>query len=199
MLRKSFEIPAFIDKHEITALLNFYKKLPKTVNTGQKKKQAYTTGFPIESLPFEDLMPRLEKVFGKFNVTVSMFLEEFDPWNVHSDYFKDDANPYYAVLIPLEVQDKITHTLVFNELGDDKDWKRKLQVKENFKYSSYELQLLSHIKTSLLSKLSIDTLYKWHPGKLIAWNRNLLHSSDNFLVGGLEKKTALVLFLNKDD
>ena len=45
MLRKSFEIPAFMDEHEITALLNFYKTLPKTPNSGVEKKHI-PPGFP---------------------------------------------------------------------------------------------------------------------------------------------------------
>ena len=145
MIDKSFSIDNFITSEETDKLLDFYKKLPKTVNSGDTK-QAYTTGFPIEISPVKDLIPRLKEVFGEFNVTVSMFLEAFDPWNVHTDFFKEDNKPYYAVLIPLEFQSMLTHTVVFNELGTDREWKKKLDANSNYNYTSAELQLLSHIE-----------------------------------------------------
>jgi len=40
---------------------------------------------------------------------------------------------------------------------------------------------------------------EWQKGDLIAWDRNLLHCSDNFSAGGMKQKTALVLFLNRDE
>ena len=198
MLEKSFAIQNFISKEEIKILLDFYSTLPKTLNTG-REKNAYTTGFPIDTMPLQELRPRLEAIFGKFNVTVSMFLEEFVPWTVHSDFFKNDANPYYAVLIPLKFDNKETHTVVFNELGNDKDWNTKLLIDKNYPYTSRELELLSHVKSSILSKLSLHGFYKWIPGEMIAWDRDLLHTSDNFLLGGMEQKTALVMFLNRDE
>jgi len=199
MIDKSFSIDTFITAEEITKLLEFYRRLPKTINSGDKK-QAYTTGFPVQISPVKNLMPRLKEMFGEFNVTVAMFLEAFDPWNVHTDYFKNDRIPYYAVLIPLEFQNMLTHTVVFNELGTDKEWKKKLQKDSNYKYTSQELKLLSHIEPQdILSKLSIYKSMPWKEGGLIAWSRDLLHSSDNFLKKGIEQKTALVLFLNQDD
>jgi hypothetical protein len=198
MLEKSFSVKNFINKEEIKILLDFYSTLPKTFNSG-KEKNAYTTGFPIDTMPLQEFRTRLEDVFGKFNVTVSMFLEEFVPWTVHSDFFKNDTNPYFALLIPLKFDDKETHTVVFNELGNHKDWRSNLRIDKNYPYTRRELELLSHVDSSILSKLSLHRFYKWRPGELIAWDRNLLHTSDNFLLGGMEHKTALVMFLNRDE
>ena len=140
----------------------------------------------------------MEKIFGKFGVTVSMFLEEFTPWNIHSDFHKNDAKPYFAVLVPLDFDDKITHTIVFNELGTEKDWKTNLSVHKVQNYTKYQRQLLSHIDEELLSKVSISSVHRWKVGKMIAWHRKLLHTSDNFHMAGLKKKIALVLFLNNN-
>ena len=196
MLDNSFEIESFLDDHEIEMLLKFYSTLPKKLNAGGEKK-AYTTGFPIKTIPVKNFISRLKNVFGDFNVTVSMFLEEFIPWSVHSDYPKQDKNPYYALLIPLDYNN--THTIIFNELGIDENWKDKLSNESKYKYTDQQLKLLSHIDSDLLKKLSIDKVCKWQKGKMIAWHRNYLHTSDNFPMGGLEQKTALVLFLNRDD
>ena len=198
MLEKSFSIKEFINKEQIETLLDFYDTLPKKLNKATEKK-AYTTGFPIDTIPLSGFRAMLEDVFGKFDVTVSMFLEEFVPWTVHSDFFKDDRNPYYALLVTLNFDIKETHTVVFNELGHTRDWKSSLNVEKKYRYNKRELGLLSHIDPSMLSKLSIHRFYKWSPGDLIAWDRKLLHASDNFLLGGMEQKTALVLFLNRDE
>ena len=198
MLENSFEVNSFLEDQEIEILLKFYGSLPKTLNKGDLKK-AYTTGFPIETIPIKKFKTRLREVFGDFNVTISMFLEEFIPWSVHSDYPKGDKTPYYAVLIPLSYDDKDTHTVIFNELGVDNDWKDQLIVQAKHEYSDQQSKLLSHIDNDLLDKLSVDKFYKWQKGNIIAWHRNLLHTSDNFALEGLKKKTALVLFLNRDD
>ena len=195
-MEDSFEIASFIDQGDMDILMKFYATLPKTYNKGDDIK-AYTTGFPIETIPIKNFLPKLREVFGDFNVTVSMFLEEFVPWNVHSDYHKEDSNPYYAILIPLDYEDKNTHTIIFNEIAIDVDWKKKLQEEKNYQYTENENKLLSHIDKKLLSKLSIDKVCKWKKGKLIAWHRKLAHTSDNFLQDGIKRKIALVLFLNE--
>ncbi|MAJ24089.1 MAG: hypothetical protein CMP36_01110 [Rickettsiales bacterium] len=197
MLENSFEIDSFLDDDEIIALLRFYKTLPKTANSGDF--HAYTTGFPWNDLPMETIKNKIQSTFTHSNITVAMFLEEYIPWTVHTDYFKDDEVPHYAVLFPLEYEDKDTHTIIFDQQATVKDWKTKIQQTTGFQYTEQQRKLLNHINGDLLEKLSIDKVCKWKKGKMIAWHRNLLHTSDNFKNAGIEKKTALVLFLNKDD
>ena len=197
-MKNSFEIDAFLDKQEVQALSKFYQTLPKTINSGSENK-AYTTGFPWASMPIKSIKNKLENVFSTVNVTVAMFLEEYIPWGVHTDYFKDDKSPFYAVLIPLEFEDKDTHTIIFNEQATAKNWKLKLTTDIGYEYTEQQLSLLNHIDQELLKKISIDSVYKWEKGKMIAWHRNYLHTSDNFKDTGMKKKIALVIFLNKDD
>ena len=197
-MKNSFEIDAFLDKQEVQALSKFYQTLPKTINSGSENK-AYTTGFPWASMPIKSIKNKLENVFSTVNVTVAMFLEEYIPWGVHTDYFKDDKSPFYAVLIPLEFEDKDTHTIIFNEQATSKDWKFNLLTDIGYEYTEHELTLLNHIDQELLKKISIDSVYKWEKGKMIAWHRNYLHTSDNFKNTGMKKKLALVIFLNNDD
>ncbi len=199
MLGNSFEMDSFLDDREVQILLKFSEVLPKTFNDSPDKK-AYTTGFPVEKIPVKNFHSRLEAVFGKCNVTVAMILEEFTPWIVHTDYLlPGDKNPYYAVLIPLEHDNKDTHTIVFNELGTEENWREQLIEDKNYNYTADELRLLSHHDENILKKLSLGKVHKWEKGKMIAWHRSLLHTSDNFKVADLKQKTALVLFLNKDD
>ena len=199
MLSNSFEIGSFLNEREVVELTKYYQKLPKTYNSGSEKK-AYTTGFPWQDLPMKKLKNRLEDLFGDFKVGTSMFLEEFSPWGVHTDFYQgEDKVPYYAVLIPLDHEDKSTHTIIFQQEATNRDWKENLKENTGHVYSDNELELLSHIDKDLLEKLSIDKILKWEKGKLIAWHRNFLHTSDNFTRTGMNKKTAMVLFLNRDD
>ena len=197
-MKNSFEIDSFLDEHELSALLGYYKTLPQTINSGDDKK-AFTTGFPWDDLPFETIKTKLKKVFPDSNVTVSMFLEEFIPWKVHTDYFKEDKVPHYAVLVPLDFEDKSTHTVVFNEVGIDKDWRGQLTQKSLYQYTEDQTKILNHIEQDMLDRLSVGQIHKWEKGKMIAWHRNFLHSSDNFENAGIKRKIALVLFLNQDD
>ena len=197
-MEKSFEVASFLKGNEVDTLLQFYDLLPKTLNEGIDKK-AYTTGFDLDQIPVKNFNSRLKSIFGDFKVTVSMFLEEFEPWAVHTDYFKEDSNPYYAVLIPLDHQDKDTHTVIFNELGDKKDWRDTLTSTSGYNYTTEQSALLGHIDTSMLEKLTLYKTHKWRKGNLIAWHRNLLHASDDFSDVGLKRKIALVIFLNRDD
>tara|TARA_R110000851_G_scaffold289391_1_gene443519 strand:+ start:406 stop:999 length:594 start_codon:yes stop_codon:yes gene_type:complete len=197
-MEKSFKVTSFLTYDEVDMLLKFYSILPKTLNQGGDKK-AYTTGFDLDKTPITNFHERLKNIFGNYKTTVSMFLEEFEPWAVHSDYFKQDTTPYYAFLIPLDHQDKDTHTIIFDELGNTADWKDRLTPDSNYRYNNEESRLLNHIDETMLKKLTIHKVHKWRKGDLISWHRNLLHSSDNFFNAGLKKKIALVVFLNRDD
>ena len=198
MLESSFEIDSFLDGNEITALRKFYQRLPKTLNSGDEKK-AYTTGFPWDDLPIKSVRNKIENKFNEAKVTVAMFLEEYIPWGVHTDYFKDDKVPYYALLFPLDFEEKDTHNIIFDQKATTKDWKVKLNEHAGFEYTQKQKKLLDHIDEALLEKLSIDKVCKWEKGKMIAWHRNLLHTSDNFKQTGMKSKIALVLFMNQDD
>ena len=86
-----------------------------------------------------------------------------------------------------------------NIIPHTKNWKIKLTTDIGYEYTEKQLALLNHIDQDLLKKISIDSVYKWEKGKMIAWHRNYLHTSDNFKNTGMKKKLALVIFLNKDD
>jgi len=195
MIQKAFEIENFLDENEVVFLENIQKRLKKTFNLGNTKK-AYTNGFDY-SLIKKVIQPKLNKIFGSFGVTDCMILEEFVPWTIHTDYIKKDSKPYYACLIPLSYENKITHTVVFNEVATKLDWGAELPD-SNYKFDSDTLSLLDHCSAEQLKKVSLYNSYKWQRGKLIAWDRTLLHTSDNFTKAGITTKNALVLFLNLD-
>lgn len=196
MIQKAFEITNFLNESEIFVLEKIQKKLEKNLNQSNEKK-AYTNGFDYNLIK-KLIQPKLNKIFGTFGVTDCMILEEFIPWAIHTDYIKKDSKPYYACLIPLSYEGKITHTIVFNEVATTANWKEELPD-INYKFDNDTLSLLDHCPEEQLKKVSLYNKYKWERGNLIAWNRTLLHTSDNFIKAGITIKTALVLFLNLDN
>ena len=194
-MQPSFEISNIVSSEEVNDLLNYYSSL----DTSMDNLKAYTTGFPIEESPFNYISNRLKKDLGDFNVTVTMFLESHKPWNAHTDYVKDDNNPFYAILIPLDHTHE-TYTVIFNELsyaGTEEHHTAHLpEINTNF--TKFERDLLYHIPEEKLKKLSIDKAIKWKTGDAICWRRDVLHCSGYF-ASSFDKRIALVLFLNRDE
>jgi hypothetical protein len=45
--------------------------------------------------------------------------------------------------------------------------------------------------------LELDVALSWEPGALLVWDRIRIHSSDNFLINGIDNKTCIALFTSK--
>jgi len=188
---------------ELEQLDSTLEKLKNFPNRG-KKFQAYTNGFKPNDLiyPFikRNVLDKIKKMLNQdLKLTHGMHLKEHLPWGIHTDYVKEDQNPGLAVLIPLNRDIIPTHTVVFNEHCTD-SFENYIINHDKVENNSVDLHqdIMSHETIDRLEYVSIHGIYKWHPGSIIYWDRKLLHSSDNFLINGLTKKTALVLFFHND-
>lgn len=183
---------------EIQQLIDVLNKLKGSPNTGKFK--AYTNGFRSTDLiyPFikKNVINRLEQLFNRpLNLAQGMLLKEQIPWQIHTDYKKEDANPDLAILIPLSHIPINTHTVVFNELCLDSFDNYKLQnIQLVNNATNMHDNLMSHESKENLEYVSLRNAYRWISGSVIYWDRKLLHASDNFLKTNLAQKTALVLF-----
>ena len=64
------------------------------------------------------LIPKLETVFGKFNVDFYAFQEAIHPWRIHADIrWEESKLPYKFVLFPLDVE-PVTGPVGINEWPD---------------------------------------------------------------------------------
>lgn len=187
---------------EILSIQKALSTLPQAVNSGPVSK-AYTNGFKhtdyIYYLIKKMVLNKIEPHLGVLKLTVGMYLKEFAPWPIHTDYAKNDQNPGLAVLIPLHTDHINTHTVIFNEECVDSfsrymDQHPKLENNATHLHST----LMSHVPKDHLEYVSLQNAAFWHPGSVIFWNRNLLHSSDNFIAAGVAEKHALVMFFNND-
>ena len=192
--QKAFTIENFLSEKELMHIDIISNKIPKQMNNDEK--QTFTSGFNY-SLIKKIVDEKLKNIFGEFNVKDCMILEETIPWDIHTDFNKGDTHPYYACLIPLEYDGKDTHTVVFNEEAKNREEIFQLPESEN-KLDTQTLAILDHCNDKKLQRVSLLSSYKWKRGSLICWHRKLLHASDNFKKNKLDKKKALVMFLNQD-
>lgn len=132
-------------------------------------------------------------------------LNAFMPYTIHSDSFDelnssatelpDNYTYAWTYLIPLNDYD--TNTIVFNETSnfskDPKVWidrlnKQPINSITNEEYEKY----LSHEVKEYVSYYSIDKIFPWRKGDLLAMSRHAFHASDNFVAKGLVEKRALI-------
>lgn len=194
----SFEVENFLEINELNFLKILCDKIPDKKNSGNEFK-AHTNGFEFDLLP-STLKNKIQTLIGKHTASVTMILKEYTPWVIHTDYPKNDVfKPSWAILIPLDFSND-THTVIFpqKEKNSFQEYKQK-NKKTNYQYNQTELTLLSHIPHDDLNYVSDPIFYKWQIGKLIAWKRDLLHTSDNFKHQNDDYKIALVAFFCSND
>jgi hypothetical protein len=207
----SFDIPLagqilnVFDAAEIELILKILKKNSDEFNAGHKK-YAYTNGFTKNDLTYQLInkyvIKKINLTFNtEINLHVGVYLKEFVPWPVHSDYVKDDESPYQVYLIPLQllpVNKKLSHTLIFDQTSKTtfKEFKTQNQPLRSLAEGWYT-DHCSHEPVEDLHYLSLFGIYPWHQGSIIHWDRKMLHCSDNFLINGIKEKQALVLFTSK--
>jgi len=194
-LDRAFQIENFLNEKEVVFIETIGEKIPK--QTPESGFDAHTNGFDYKLIK-KIIDEKLKRIFGNFNVKDCMILEETNPWDIHTDFDKGDNDPYYACLIPLNFENKITHTVIFNEQAKNKEDISNLPVAQ-IPLDDDILSTLEHCDADKLQKVSLFAKFKWQRGFLIAWDRLLLHTSDNFIKNGMTCKKALVLFLNKDE
>ena len=99
------EIKNFISEIELEKIVKIMSKLP----TGWKYKDTVGTsigiGHPLRSWFDKIVFKRVQEIFGdKCKMLFSMYLDEDDPFKVHSDYFhKRIGEPFITFHIPLSV------------------------------------------------------------------------------------------------
>jgi len=142
----------------------------------------------------------------KLKVTFGMYLNETNPWGIHTDAYHVQEYPNrrtaLSFLMPLAVdndQSLVTksRTIVFNESGNTND---KIEIhqftdKTNMPTSAVSIynKHLSHNKLDTVKKFTIQGEYQWKRGSLIWWDGNYFHDTDNFIANGYTSKQAIVI------
>ncbi len=139
------------------------------------------------------------------------YLNEEDPFDIHSDYFhKRIGEPFITFLIPLGVNGAVNKislakTIIFNQLdtGLDNDVHTKKSYDNNFSKlytdvldnnsSDLHSTELSHCDIEDLKKLTTKAVLVWVRGNALYWDQASLHCSNNYTAHGITSKQAIVI------
>ena len=133
-------------------------------------------------------------------------LHAYKPYGIHTDSIDDELlsdvhtlkNHHdfgWTFLIPLEDFD--TNTIVFNESSTkmkvstkwiEREKRQPLQLISDDMYNKY----LTHQGKDITDYFSIETIFPWKKGTLLAMPRKSFHCSDNFTVKKMFEKRALI-------
>lgn len=131
-------------------------------------------------------------------------LNAYRPYDIHSDSLDDDVpatfipdNTKYAWTFLIPLGNYNTNTIVLNEESyDTKNFRRWIKrtnapIKDVIDDETYE-KYFTHQNREDIRYVSIDTIFPWKKGTLLAMNRHRLHLSDNFYKKGVFEKRALI-------
>lgn len=178
--------------------------------------RAYTNGFTKKDF----IYPAIKKlVIDRINqqlanpinsLTVGMQLIAQFPFGPHSDHSgKNDSGGGHAYLIPLYVkyQDSVveklpSYTIIYEQIF--KQFFKTRSVMEAYIKTNPVLpknnaesiwdQHMSQWPQEWAKYLSVHTMAEWKLGSVIYWNRDAMHSSDDFIAKHIQEKSALILF-----
>ena len=133
-------------------------------------------------------------------------LNAYKPYGIHTDSL-DEVNTSYTHSLPdntkfgwtflIPLDNFNTNTIVFNE-GSDKmkvstNWiERENRSPQGLISNETHKKYLSHQSKDLVDYFSINTIFPWKKGNLLAMPRTLFHCSDNFTVKNMFEKRALI-------
>jgi hypothetical protein len=214
-------VPNFVTDNEITTILHIIQQQGKIVNytagdinsdSNQTIVSITTTVIGNQIDPINDIIgPKLKAIFGKETIFQELWLlDEYHPLGIHTDAHQlvpddDHSLLYYTMLIPLEDLDSCTiitnqyHEVDYSLPGAEvplidycKD--KKLLPKEERITEEFWKTNLPHTPALVRPFFSLDQVFKWRRGSLLAFDRRRWHASDNFLANGITKKSAIVSF-----
>lgn len=131
-------------------------------------------------------------------------LNSFQPYDIHADgydlnnvatHLPESWEYAYTFLIPLDTYD--TSTIIFEQESytykGGQHWfsHDKPEILDSIDDATYE-KYFTHCDREIVKHLSIETIYNWEKGGLLAVSRHALHASDNYLDNYILEKRALV-------
>ena len=213
-------VPNFVTDGEMQNMLRIIQQQGKIVNytagdvnndSDQTVVSTTVTVIGKQIDPITDIIgARLKDIFGKETVFQELWiLDEYHPLGLHTDAHQlvptDDQLLYYTMLIPLEDLDSCTiitnqyHEVDYSSPGSEvllADYLKHTRPLPKEQRITEEFWKANLIHTPLLARpfFSLDQIFKWNRGSLLAFDRRRWHASDNFLANGIAKKSAIVSF-----
>jgi hypothetical protein len=150
----------------------------------------------------DDTLPKITEIVNRYYDLSQQHLKHAFrlispiPCQIHSDYGHDDSdsdiNPSIVILIPFQSD---SHTIVFNQecLTHFRDYKLTHSPLVDNGIDPVR-DGLTHIDPANLAYVSIKSKEKWEEGKLIVFDRKLLHCSDDFKATVAKKEAAVLWY-----
>ena len=149
---------------------------------------------------------KIQTLFSNNSCDNWHILNAYKPYGIHTDSMDEVGTSYthslpenykfgWTFLIPLDDYD--TNTIVFNEGSDKMKVSTNWIERENrspqglIPNETYE-KYLTHQEKNLVDHFSIDTIFPWKKGNLLAMPRTSFHCSDNFTKKHIYEKRALI-------
>lgn len=148
------------------------------------------------------ILPKFKSEFGEDCEIHGMhILHSYIPYRTHTDGvfgeygIDDDHFGAWTIVIPLE--DANSHTIIWNEWRvEDKRVDLYIANKEPVDWVTDEFhqKYLQHEARENMRYFTLDLLFPWKKGSLMAAARYKFHGSDSFKHSGLESKKAIIIW-----
>jgi hypothetical protein len=154
----------------------------------------------------------LKNIYEKLGNDVEVFdahlLDSVTPYGIHTDGIYGQfgvGEKYYAgytCVIPLE--DTNSNTIIFDQYFDETksyaDWIKKndppmlCSIDEIIWKKYFEGKYFTDFDKHAMKYMSIETIFPWEKGALMAASRYKFHTSDDFTKNNVKHKRAIVLW-----
>ena len=180
----------FEQMDRIRSACNALSQAPKTQDYGPEYVNGFVEGDGIYPIIRNNIIVPLTRYFGRpLTLDYGLLMNSHRPLGIHTNV-KDNSD--VTILVPLHPtnpEKTYTSTVIFNQ--------QKLEEVITPNCVDLKDSLLSHETEDNLSRVSLLDIYNWHHNSAIYWNTRFLHASDNYLVNGVDGKSALILFTRK--
>lgn len=218
----------FLSRKEIDYLVDLYDKADN-INSpyvGKIKKNTGPTTLDIRPLlddpVISDIMKKIEKEIGQFEMTAGFFFKTDYPHIIHNDdTFELPDTVYKAITIPLKLYGNniIDHPYLcfFDQTyfhGPAKFFKGEEFIPTYYNKQIYDYQnvedlredsfddnlyqmYFTHMKKSWLEGLTFHSAIKWVPTTAIVFDSVRLHCASDFRNQNIKEKLAISIFTKK--
>lgn len=229
-LDSPFSVHKFLSLQEIDHLVSIFETadLKQNFYEGKIKKNTGPVTLDLnlfsQDAVVKNVLERLKKHIGDFEITASLFFETDYPHIIHNDdTFELPPNVYKAVTLPLKIYgnsiSEYPYLCFFDQLyfhGPAKFFNGDADIETYFNKQIYNYQDVSgltqetfdtntylkyftHLKYKWLEGLSLNSCIPWIPGNAIIFDSVRLHCASDFRKLGITKKLGLSIFTKKND
>lgn len=221
MLSPTIELEQFLSAQEVDDLSDIiFNNAKISVDDGTQYPDDFTIGrnsgrlvsewhdVDFYALPgLQDLLvPKLTQSFGYgLKIENLHILVSHIPYLLHTDVLSKrglnprsfpDHEPEYTILIPLE--DNENRTILFNEFCDGSNnfehFKKNYAGTPAIRIDKKTiLENLTHLHPTDLKYLTLQKIFHWKKGSLLAVDRRYFHCSSNFQKHGTANKKCIVI------